>query len=230
MYRVLLKNLQLLARVNKAYIVICPAVILSISIFYSIIFADVEIPDKPAPVIEKQVEDIAVPETQAQDKPAVKSEAEVTLPKKVTPRKPSVSDKLIGSTFKTLAKTFVATVDIEKLKKNNIEKLNKKDEAKFRKQYVKIYKVVKDCPSLAKRYGLSENLTKEQAIEKINSLKKKDMYTALDLMPDTVIADQFRQYLQEKKQEIQHSNVAGQIKQLWDKMTAGAFGKKDSKK
>lgn len=135
----------------------------------------------------------------------------------------SISDSLIGATFKGLAKAFVATADIEKLKKANIEKLEKKDEARFRKQYLKIYDVAKDCPALSKRYGLNEDLSKEQAIDEIKAIKKEDMYAALDLMPDSVIANQFRIYLKGQKQKMEKSNLVKQIEQLWNKMTSRAF-------
>ena len=39
----------------------------------------------------------------------------------------------------------------------------------------------------------------------------------VDAIPDTVIADQFRQYLEKTKQEVQKSNVVAEIHKLWDK-------------
>lgn len=144
--------------------------------------------------------------------------------------KSGVADKLIGSSFKTLARAFLATANIEKLKKDNIDKLNRKDEEKFRKQYVKVYRVARKCPVVTQRYGLAKELTKEEAIEKIKNIKKKDLYDALNDIPDKVIADQFRQYFSERKQAVEESNIAVQVNQLWSKMMDSITGKKQKNK
>lgn len=145
------------------------------------------------------------------------SYASVTVQEKAVP-----IDNIIGSTFKTLAKAFVSTSDIEKIKKNNIEKLKKMDEANFRKRYNRIFNTIKDAPFLKDSYGLTQDLTKQEAIEKICSLDKKKIYAVLNSVPNTFIANQFRLYLTEKKQEIQKSNIAVQIRQLWNKIKAKA--------
>lgn len=129
----------------------------------------------------------------------------------------SMADRIISSTFKNLAKAFVATTDINNFKKCNIDKLNKMDEKKFRKQYAKAYKVIKDLPPALKgSFRITEDMNKEQVIKNIESLDKKKMYKTIDSIPDTIIAGQFRQYLNEKKQEIQKSNVVEQINMVWN--------------
>lgn len=137
--------------------------------------------------------------------------------------KVSLEDRLISSTFKTLAKTFVTAVDIKKLKKDNIAKLNKMDKEKFQKRYLKVYEVIKDLPfSLKVRYGVTRQMNKERAIKIVEALDKKKMYEIIDAVPDRVIANQFRQYLSEKKQKIEKSNLLEQINKLWYKMTEKA--------
>ncbi len=131
----------------------------------------------------------------------------------------SMEDKIIGSTFKTLAKAFVVMADIEKLKKNNIDKLNKMDKDKFKRRYTKVYEVIKDLPPKVKvSYGITEHMPKEQVITNIESLDKKKIYETIDSIPDTIIAKQFKQYLSEKKQEIQKSNMVEQVNKFWNKM------------
>ncbi len=131
----------------------------------------------------------------------------------------SIGNRIIGSTFKTLAKAFVAMADINKLKKDNVDRLNKMEEERFRKQYAKVYGVIKDLPPKLKvTYGITEHMTKEQAIKNIESLDKKKIYETIDSVPDTIIANQFKQYLSGKKQEIQKSNVVEQISNFWNKM------------
>lgn len=133
--------------------------------------------------------------------------------------KVSVTDRIIGSTFKALAKTFVATADINRLKKNNIDKLKKMENEKFKERYTKVYRVIKDLPPKLKvSYAITEDMTKEQAIRNIESFDKKKMYEMIDSIPDTIIAQQFRQYLSEKKQAIQKSNIVEQINKFWHKI------------
>lgn len=140
--------------------------------------------------------------------------------------KVSVEDKIIGSTFKSLAKAYVATADMEKLKKENIAKINKMDEEKFNRRYAKVYNAVKDLPeNLKKEYKITEDKSREQAIKDIQSLDKKQIYKALDAVPDTIIANNFKRYLNEKKEELQKTNLAQQINKVWDKITQKA--KKD---
>jgi len=133
------------------------------------------------------------------------------------------SDAIIGSTFKTLAKAFIATADIDKLKQINVYKLAKKDDAKFRTQYAKIYLVLKQCPAIVSKYGLTEDLTKKQAIEKLKSLNKEDMYWALKSVPNRVIADEFRKYILDEKQALKNSNVVEKVKQVWNRMIEKAY-------
>jgi len=133
--------------------------------------------------------------------------------------KVSREDRLIGSTFKALAKVFLATADFDTLKKNNIGKLRKMDEAKFKKRYARVYEVIKDLPvELKVSYGVTEAMTKEQGIKNIETLDKDKAYKTIDSIPDTIIAEQFKKYLGEKKEEIQKSSLAKQINNFWDKM------------
>jgi len=130
-----------------------------------------------------------------------------------------MEDKIIGSTFKALAKAFIVIADINKLKKNGIDKLNKMDEEKFQRRYAKVYEVIKDLPFRLKvSYGVTEHMTKEQAIKNIESLDKKKIYEIIDLVPDTIIANNFKQYLNKRKQVTQKSNIVEQINKFWNKM------------
>jgi len=53
----------------------------------------------------------------------------------------------------------------------------------------------------------------------------------INSIPDAIIANQFKQYLGEKKQEIQKSNAAEQINMFWNKIiekvniTSHTYGK-----
>ena len=137
--------------------------------------------------------------------------------------KTSVGDRIIGSTFKTLAKAFVVTVDIDALKKNNINKLKGMKEDKFKQRYAGVYEVIKDLPANLKvNYGIRENMTREQAIKNLEVLDKKKIYAIIDAVPDVIIAQQFKQYLSEKKHGLEESNVVEEINKFWQKITKKA--------
>lgn len=131
-----------------------------------------------------------------------------------------IEDRLIGSTFKMSGKLFVSTISIEKLKIDNINKLDKMDQEKFRKRYLEVYRVIKDCPILTARYKINEDLTKEQAIAKIKLLDKKQLYDAIDSIPDSVIAGLFKDYLRKKGSDIRQGKLIEQVKQVWNKIVA----------
>lgn len=135
--------------------------------------------------------------------------------------KTTMQDKIIGSTFKAAAKGFVAVADLDKVKQDNIYKINKMEEDKFRRRYAEIHKAIEGLPQEIKSvYGISENMTKEEVIKDIKCLDKDKIYKIIDAVPDKVIAGQFRQYISRKKSEIQNSNLAGQVNNVWAKLIA----------
>lgn len=133
----------------------------------------------------------------------------------------STQDKIIAGTFKALAKTFVASVDINRVKLENIEKIRKMDEIKYKKRYAKAYLVLKDLPPELKRaYAIKEEMPKWQAIRNIYSLDKKTIYKIVDLAPDILIAAQFHEYLRKKKEDLGSFNLVTQINKIWKEITA----------
>lgn len=135
--------------------------------------------------------------------------------------KPGAGGRIVASTFKTLAKAFVATADVGKLKQENIRKIDNMDEAKFRKQYAKVYVVIKELPPQLKLdYGVSEKMTKEQVVNDIKSLNKASIYKLIDGIPDAFIVSEFKRHLINSKQKIQRKNLANQVGKIWNKMIA----------
>ncbi|MBI4336003.1 MAG: hypothetical protein HY589_05045 [Candidatus Omnitrophica bacterium] len=138
--------------------------------------------------------------------------------------KTSAQDKFIGSTFKTLAKAFIVMSDIDRLKTDNIARIEKMDDAKFRKEYAKFYAVMWDLPQRLKaEYKISENMSKAQAAKWIESLDKKRSYELIDSMQDATIADEFKKYLRENKEEMRKGNLAQQINNLWQKIKSKVY-------
>ncbi len=128
----------------------------------------------------------------------------------------SFSDKIIGSTFKIMAKTFVKTVNMDKLKSVNIAKLQKMSDDKFAKKNLKVYEFTKDLPlDLKEKYCVSDHMTRQQAIDNINSLDKKEVYALINKIPNTLIATKFRQYVNNSRQKVVDSNLVGYIKNMW---------------
>lgn len=129
-----------------------------------------------------------------------------------------LEDRIIGSVFKTAAKVFLLTANIEEIKVNNIKKLSRMDEEKFRRRYAEVYPVLKRIPILKIRYGVTENMSKGEAIAKIQPLEKKEIEGLIDDVPDAIIAEQFKIYLSRKKEEASRSDIIKQINQVWNKM------------
>ncbi len=131
----------------------------------------------------------------------------------------SMSDKIIVITFKSLAKAYAATANIEKLKKDSIDKIKKMNDDKFKRRYGQVYETLKDLPPfLMVKYGITKDMTKEQAIGNIKSVDKKKIYEIIDSIPDKAISDQFKQYLNKNKQGIQRNNIIEQVNKMWNKM------------
>ena len=136
--------------------------------------------------------------------------------------KVSGEDKMIGATFKGLAKAYITVTDIDKLKKDKIDELNKMDTEKFQKRYARIYVIIKDWPSALKsKYNITEDMPKDQAIKNLESLNRGAIYEMIDSTPDTIIAERYRQYLAEEKQAApgtQKTGLAEQVTMVWNKI------------
>jgi hypothetical protein len=135
--------------------------------------------------------------------------------------KVSLQDKAIGSTFKTLAKGFVVVLDIDKFKKDNISIINKLKPDKYKIKYAKAYEVIKELPDNLKiKYGIIEDMPREQLIKDIESLDKNKIYGLINSMPNTMIANEFKKYLNQKKKGGQDSNLVKEINEFWNKVLA----------
>ncbi|MDP2922334.1 MAG: hypothetical protein Q8O30_01250 [Candidatus Omnitrophota bacterium] len=133
--------------------------------------------------------------------------------------KVSTEERIIGSTFKGLAKAFAAVADIKKIKEYNINKLKKMNDSKFKARQPKIYEAIKDLPQHIKTtYGVKEDMTKEQVIKNIESLDKQKIYAIIDSVPDPLITRLFKDYLRKLGQDIKNSNMVEQVQESWNKI------------
>lgn len=134
--------------------------------------------------------------------------------------KESVNDRIIGAAFKALAKTFVLTADMDKLKRDNIVKIRNMDEAKFKKRYTRVYAAIKGLPEKVKiTYGISDVMDKKQAVRNIESLDKKKACEIIDAVPDALIAKEFLRYISNKKGQTRQTNVTEQVSIFWKRTT-----------
>jgi hypothetical protein len=138
--------------------------------------------------------------------------------------KSGIQDRMIGSAFKALAKVFTASADIGKIQKENIRRIQKMDEAKFRRRYAAVYAKLKDCRALASQYGLKESMSRQEAVVRIRLLSKESIYRAIDMVPDSFIAAQFRHYLVTRKEAVMESGLAQQVNGFWQKIIRKSGG------
>ena len=135
----------------------------------------------------------------------------------------SAIDHLTASTFKALAKGYVATVDLERIKKDQIARLNKMNDQKFKKHFQKVSLVLNSLPSELKiKYGFKDPMTKEDVVKEIGELDKKNLNQMIDDIPETFIIFQFRQYLAGLKEDFGQNNIVRKIHEFWDKITPQA--------
>jgi hypothetical protein len=126
-------------------------------------------------------------------------------PAKHSPANESAQVKIIGYTFRLLAKGIVAASDINSLKAKNMEKLNKMSRESFHARYLDIYEHLYEVPFFTKNYGLNKDTTKEEVMEKIKGLDKDKLYAAVDALPDTLIANEFNRFMFKNKQAVPNS-------------------------
>lgn len=142
-------------------------------------------------------------------------------------KKIGAGDRAIASTFKALAKGFVFTVDLEKIKQENTARISAMKDEKYRRHYLKAFAFTQELPAgIRQQYGLGENMTKEEAIKAIRRLNKERVYLIIDAVPDALIAREFRKYLSSVKRDIRESDLVAQINSFWDKAVKKAGGLK----
>jgi hypothetical protein len=117
--------------------------------------------------------------------------------------------KFVAFVFRVCAKGLVSVSDMEKLKYNAINKIDKMDKPGFHAWYMDFYEHVDTFPFFSEQYGLKENLSKDEAIEKIKKLDKQQLYLIIDSLPDIVISNEFkRRFFKKHEQEPNGNDTA----------------------
>ena len=139
-------------------------------------------------------------------------------PKNEVKPKANAMDKIISSTLKVLAKTYVKTANLEDIKKKNIKKIERKSDEKFRVQFEKIYAEIKDTP-LEEILDLSPMATKEDVVKRINKLTKKEFYKVIDSIPDYLIGQKVKEYFDShNKDGSDKRTTVKDVKSLWNRI------------
>jgi len=139
-------------------------------------------------------------------------------------REATLEDKVISSTLKNLAKAFVMVIDLRSLKVTYIKKLEKMDDSKFLKKYAKTYPYIMNLPDYIKmRYGVANEMTREQAVENLKTIDKDEMYELIECIPDAVVADNFRSYFKKDAGSDGSKSSVQDIGQSWKQMTSKVF-------
>ena len=124
----------------------------------------------------------------------------------------------IAGTTKILAKIFVQTADLDKIKTKQIKALSKMKDAKFQKRYAEIYIILKDAPTgLLSHYGLIEHMSKKRAINEIRHVDKSDLIEMIDKIPDQLIVKNVRNCLRQQADQLKDKTFLQQIEFLWKK-------------
>jgi hypothetical protein len=127
----------------------------------------------------------------------------------------TAQDRLISGTFKTLAKTYIATTDFNALKKNTITRLQQLDTDSFHERYPNTLQLIDDAPVLTKQFGLRSDMSREQAVAFIRSLDKKKASAVIDAVPDQVVARRVMQNFSQKTHPAKSKNIMDRVRQAW---------------
>ena len=138
----------------------------------------------------------------------------------IAQEKVTVQDRIVGGTFKNMARAYIAATDIEKLKDKNIKRIRSMRKDWFEKQYAEVYLVIKDLPpQLREKYRVRPDMTKGQAIAIIRSRDKKQVYEIIDQVPDPMISQQFNaQFTHEDGQA--KAGLMDRVRVIWAKVLA----------
>lgn len=111
----------------------------------------------------------------------------------------NIGEKIVSSTAKTMVKTYVALINLEKTKNKLINKLEKIDYNEYKIRYAKLYNVIKDLPPQIKStYNITPGMSKAQMAKNIQSVDKKELYKIINSIPDKAVTELFKKYLKLK--------------------------------
>ncbi len=129
-----------------------------------------------------------------------------------------LNERLIGFTFRNLARAFVLTQDLDKTKNDLVGKIAKMDEEKFYSFYYDFYEHVYDFGFLVNKYKLCEDMARDDVVKIIKSWNKNVLYEIIDNIPDNIIVREFNHYLSYAKKDGEDLNKLEQLSKAISRM------------
>jgi hypothetical protein len=109
-------------------------------------------------------------------------------------------DLVVGGTIKNLAKIYIITSNLPKIKAKYVKKITNMREEKFQKNYRKFYIVFEHLPPAIKQgYDFTPNTSRAELILAINHVSKKDLISIINKIPSEMITRQAKRYSQPKQ-------------------------------
>ena len=103
-----------------------------------------------------------------------------------------MTDAVVGSTFKTMAKAYVVTADLEKIKAQSVKRLGSMSDELFQFKYTRFYRVLGDLPEAVRlQFGLTSGMSRQRAISVVRGMDKKKLAQIIDAIPNATVAREF---------------------------------------
>ncbi|NTV28984.1 MAG: hypothetical protein HGA80_02765 [Candidatus Omnitrophica bacterium] len=132
---------------------------------------------------------------------------------------PTAQERLVGGTFKNLARAYVATANIADLKAKNIQRIESMHAEWFRLRYAEVYEVAGSLPQpVREKYGIKQFMTRADAVSVIEKLDKKALYEMIDKLPEQVIAQKFFAEMEKKNADGKPKNILDSVRGTWDSL------------
>lgn len=132
--------------------------------------------------------------------------------------KTGFNDTVIASTVKLTAKTYVLTTDIEKLKRKHIGQINSMDDETFSVMYANTLGVMCESPRVKAKFGVPDDMGREDAIKLIQGLDKNKLCGMIDAIPDSVIAARFKRFMARRMDAMKGMDLTKRIQYAWSSL------------
>jgi len=115
----------------------------------------------------------------------------------------TLHDWVVGGALKTLAKIYVKTSNLPKLKSKYIRKIESMKVEKFSRSYKKFYLLYEQLPAdLKQKYLFTDQSTKSDVIEVIDRINKKDLMAIINRIPGEFIVKQAIKYSPQSQNQL----------------------------
>lgn len=132
--------------------------------------------------------------------------------------KASFNDKVVSSTVKLMAKTYVMTTDLEKLKRKHTAQIKSMDDETFSVMYANSLGVIYESPRMKEKFNVPEDMDREEAVKFIQGLDKNKLCGMIDAVPDSVIAARFRRFMARRMDAMKGMDLTKRVQYAWNSL------------